>query len=202
MTPQALTGRLARRASLLALAALALHQLRYSLAYGGDAGAALERQGHSYLGDLGAIVVAFAVSLALARLLAATLGRLRPEPAARALPRAALAFAAALLAIFATQELSEGALSAGHPGGLAAVLANGGWLALPLAAALGLLVAIADRLLAGAERRLAEASPRPRLGRARPPVTAAPAGPDLTPLAALCLRFGLARRPPPAPVAS
>jgi hypothetical protein len=196
-----LTGSLARRASLLALGALALHQLRYALAYGDRTSAALASQGHSYLGDLGAIVVAFAASLACARLLAAGFGRLRPGRSARALPRAALALAAALLAIFAAQELSEGALSAGHPGGLAAVAANGGWLALPLALVIGLAAALADRLLAGAERRLVEGARRTRAPRPRPLPAAAPDGPDLVPPASGCLRFGLARRGPPAPAA-
>jgi hypothetical protein len=197
----ALTGCLARRASLLVLGALALHQLRYALAYGDRTSAALASQGHSYLGDLGAVLAAFAASLVCARLLAAALGRLRPAPTGRALPRAALAFAAALLAIFAAQELAEGALSAGHPGGLAAVAANGGWLALPLALAIGLAAALGDRLLAGTERHLVEGARSARAGRRRPPAAAAPGEPDLVPPASGCLRFGLARRGPPAPVA-
>ena len=41
MGPRALAGPLARRASLLALGAFALHQLRYAIAYGGEASAAL-----------------------------------------------------------------------------------------------------------------------------------------------------------------
>ena len=197
----ALTGCLARRASLLVLGALVLHQLRYALAYGDRTSTALASQGHSYLGDVGAILVAFAASLACARLLAAALGRLRPGPSGRALPRAALAFAAALLGIFSAQELTEGALSAGHPGGLAAVAANGGWLALPLALAIGLAAALGDRLLAGAERRLANGARAARAARPRPLAAAAPRGPDLVPPASSCLSFGLARRGPPAPIA-
>jgi hypothetical protein len=196
-----LTGSLARRASLLVLGALALHQLRYALAYGDRTSAALASQGHSYLGDLGPILVAFAASLACARLLAAAFGRLRPGRSGRALPCAALAFAAALLAIFAAQELTEGALSAGHPGGLAAVAANGAWLALPLALVIGLGAALADRLLAGAERRLVEGARGARTVRPRPLAAAAPDGPDLVPPPSGCLRFGLARRGPPAPAA-
>src|SRR5689334_1798670 len=98
MGSSALTGRLARRASLLALGALALHQLRYALAYGGETSSALERQGHSYLGDLGPIVVALALSIVCARLLGAAAGRLpdgrASEPTRR---RATVGCAGALL---------------------------------------------------------------------------------------------------------
>src|SRR5690349_25105059 len=101
MSTSALTGRLARRASLLALGALALHQLRYELAYGGDASSALAHQGHSYLGGLAPILVALAASVVCARLLAAAIGRLESASARPAGRRAEwLAFAAALLAIF------------------------------------------------------------------------------------------------------
>ena len=49
----AMIGRIslrARAAALLPLAALGVHDLRYRLAYGGDAGHELARQGHAYLG--------------------------------------------------------------------------------------------------------------------------------------------------------
>src|SRR5213080_572900 len=145
MGTSALTGRLARRASLLALGTLALHQLRYALAYGGDASSALAHQGHSYLGDVAPLLVALALSLVCARLVAAALGRLGADPD-RSPGRGAetVAFAAALLAIFLAQELTEGVLAAGHPGGLAAVLPHGGVVALPLALAIGAVIAAVD----------------------------------------------------------
>src|SRR5436190_1931943 len=131
MGPRALAGPLARRASLLALGAFALHQLRYSIAYGGDASAELAKQGHSYLGDLAPTLVAVALSVVLARLLAARLGRVgEVRSRSRGLPRQSFALAGALVAIFSAQELTEGALAAGHPGGLAAVAAAGGIVAL------------------------------------------------------------------------
>src|ERR1700716_790313 len=55
MSAPARRGVLIRRLASTALmpaAALAVHQLRYWLAYGGHAGAQLERQGHLYLHSL------------------------------------------------------------------------------------------------------------------------------------------------------
>ena len=203
MSTRALTGRLARRASLLALGALALHQLRYALAYGGGASSALARQGHSYLGDLAPLLVALALSLVCARLLAAAIGRLGAGPARGASWRAEwVAFAAALLAIFSAQELTEGALAAGHPGGLAAVLANGGWIAVPLAFAIAAIVAWADRALSGAERSLLARARRPTRGVRRPDASPLPEAPAVPRLATRTLAFGLARRPPPAPLSA
>jgi hypothetical protein len=188
-----------RATALLALGALAVHELRYALAYGSDAGQALARQGHGYLGELAPALFVLAISAILGRLVAAALGGVREADPARASARhTTLAFAAALLVIFCAQELVEGAVFAGHPGGLAAIFAHGGWLALPLALATGFLAARADRLLAGVERAVA-----PRVaGRRRLPRPGALPGPgaahERRPLAACPLAFGLARRPPPA----
>jgi hypothetical protein len=194
----ALTGRLARRASLLALGALALHQLRYALVYGGRTSAALEHQGHSYLGDLAPLLVALALSLLSARVIAAALGRLRVAGAREPGWRAEWAFfSAALVAIFSAQELVEGALSAGHPGGLAAVFGDGGAVAIPLALAIGALVALLDHFLSRAERSLVARAERDRRPAARPVSLGLPSAPLLAALAARPLAFGLARRPPP-----
>ncbi len=198
MSTRALTGPLARRASLLALGALAVHQLRYALAYGGGASSALARQGHSYLGDLGPILVALALSLVCARLMAAAIGHLGGGSARQAGWRAEwIAFAAALLAIFCAQELTEGVLAAGHPGAVAAVIANGGWLALPLALVVGAIVACADRALSRAERSLVVRAGRPARVPSRPGASPLPEAPAVLSLATRPLAFGLARRPPP-----
>jgi hypothetical protein len=196
MIRRSLSGRAARAGSLLALGALAVHQLRYLLTYGSGADKALAHQGHGYLLDLVPTLVVLALCVLLGRLLASRLGRMRPGGPPR-LRRSALAFSLALLATFALQELLEGMLAAGHPGGAAAVLANGGWLAIPLSFVLGSVAALCDRLLAGAERVLGlqARGRRPRL-RPRPaPTPAVP--PAARPLATLALAFGLARRPPP-----
>ena len=57
----------------------------------------------------------------------------------------------ALLAMFVVQETLEGLLAPGHPAGFAAVFGHGGWLALPLAAAVGALIALALRGAAATE---------------------------------------------------
>lgn len=185
-----------RLASLLVLGAFALHQLRYLLAFGGESAHELADQGHDYL--LSALPLLWALGLAalLATALRARLGaRLRERPT---LHRVAT-YAATLLAIYCGQELLEGALAAGHPAGPAALLAAGGWVALPLALAFGLGVALVVRFLERVEVVLSEhrspgrAARAPRVrGRGLP---AHRANPLLAPLA-----FGLARRPPPTPV--
>ena len=137
-----MTSRL-RATALIAAASLALHQLRYLLA-GGHADAA---GGHAYLpfaGLLAALLLA-AAGAELVRVAARRGGHGpgHPLPFPHAWPLAA----AALLAVFAGQELLEGALSATRAGGLSAVFAEGGWIAAPLAVLLGAIVAGA---LAGA----------------------------------------------------
>jgi hypothetical protein len=202
------TSRTARASSLLSLAALAVHELRYLLTYGDRAGEALANQGHAYLSDLGGAVVTLTMATLLAALFAGALAppACRPDrpagcPPARSVGghtpvRTGLLYALALLAIFCAQELAEGAVAAGHPAGPAAVLGHGGWLALPLALVAGALCSLACLALQGVEQTLARRPPRcaPR----QPPVLAAPhAAPARRSLASLSLAFGFARRPPP-----
>jgi hypothetical protein len=186
----------ARAAALLGLGALALHQLRYLLAFGPASGEALHREGHGYLAQTIPILVALAAAVIAATLL---LGALRGgRRAARSGVWSAFFYAGALLAVFATQELAEGALAPGHPAGIAGLVSGGAWVAAPLALALGAVVAVAERLLDRADAALALAlapgdppRPSPEPG---PPAMAIPR----TPLAAAPLAFGIARRPPPA----
>ena len=194
------TSRTARAASLLSLAALAVHELRYVLAYGDGAGEALASQGHAYLSDLGAALITLILATLLATLLAGVLSpaaRRPDQPVAAALSRTAVLYALATAAIFCAQELTEGAVAAGHPAGLAAVLAHGGWIAMPLALAAGAMCAVASLVLQEVERTLAQGAPT-RQGRAG---LADPAEPHAAParltLASLNLAFGFARRPPP-----
>jgi hypothetical protein len=192
-----------RATSLLALGTLGVHQLRYLLAYGSDAGEALAHQGHGYLTQVAPVLAGLSVAAIAATLIVAALRR-RPPAADGSVPifAATMLFAAGLLAIFSTQELAEGVLAPGHPGGLDAVLANGGWIAAPLALAIGALVALLTRGLEGAERLLTGMlAPRPRQRFRSPPrVAGQPASCERAPLAALTLGFGLARRPPPLPL--
>jgi hypothetical protein len=132
------------RAVLLAPAAFAVHQLRYELAYGAGARLELQRTGHSYLHSVVPwLVAALAVATGgfLARLGSAFAGRTSPRAFSASFATLWLSCTVALLAIFAGQELLEGVFLAGHPAGLAAVAADGGWWALPVAACVGLVLA-------------------------------------------------------------
>jgi hypothetical protein len=198
------TSRTARVAALLSLGSLAVHELRYLLAYGDRAGQALAEQGHGYLSDLGGALAALGLGVLLATLFAGALSPpARRERASRsaALVGKAARYAIALAAIFCVQELAEGMLTAGHPEGPAAILANGGWMAMPLAVAAGALCSLVCLALAQVESTVA------RVIRAnRPPRRpGAPAQriPALTGLSPALLELGLAApsRAPPPPLA-
>jgi hypothetical protein len=201
MTGPRFTGGAARAIALLSLGALAVHELRYLVAYGNDADAALASQGHAYLSEFSGL----AVGLGLSLLLGSALGRARLTPARTGGrpglgPTAAL-YGGAIVAIFCAQESAEGALFAGHAAGLAAPVANGGWIALPLAILAGLLCALAARALERVDDALAAPS-RSRVTIPRPSGVAAPnQAPARIALGCLALAFGLARRPPPLPSA-
>lgn len=176
-----------RTAGLLVTGAVAVHELRY-LAAGsaGDPGA-----GHGYLPAAGLLSTVL-LGLACAQLAsiverARRTGSVGRSPGA---PRNAGFLATWLLAtlalalIFHAQELLEGALARGREPGLGGLWVGGGWMALPISAAVGALLALA---LAGARTALAavargarRAAPRRRLPRqARPASVHRPAGPPL-----------------------
>ncbi len=153
-------GRLALRATAaLAVGTFALHQLRYALGYGDAAMQTLAAHGHGYLAlvtPLIALLVAVAAGQFLAQLARARGG----GDVAGGSGRLGCVWAAAAAVLFATYaglELLEGALSPAHPGGVEAVLGGGGWWALPLSVAIGLLVALAMR---GADACIALAAAR------------------------------------------
>jgi hypothetical protein len=182
-----------RLAAILALGAFALHQLRYLIAYGDSASSELAHQGHGYLAGAVPVLVVFGVSTMIATLIRGWRGaELSGAPFTRRLATLALA----LLAIYALQESAEGLLAAGHPGGIDALLADGGWLALPLALAIGALSALLVRALDRVE--VAIHSRRERRQVSRPPrVGGHTSAYNPTKLASTPLAFGLARRPPP-----
>jgi hypothetical protein len=101
-----------------------------------------------------------------------------------------------LLAMYSLQESLEGALATGHPGGLAGVFGHGGWVAIPLSAAVGLALALALRG-AGRAAELLDGGRTPR-----PPLPGAP--PTLGAIRFLLMRRELrlapasARAPPAA----
>jgi hypothetical protein len=187
------TAHRVRLAAILALGAFALHQLRYLIAFGGSSSAELAHQGHRYMSELLAPMAVLIFAAALATLIRGTEG----ESAARApLARRIAVFAGALLAIYLGQESLEGLIVAGHPAG-AAVLAHAGWIAIPLALAIGVLSALLAHILERVEHVIAVVHAE-RRQRSRAPSSRGRALParglrlPSTPLA-----FGLARRPPP-----
>jgi hypothetical protein len=198
-------GSLPRSAALIALAALAVHQLRYGLAYGSKAHAELAAQGHTYLLHSLPVLIGLGVATLAAGLLRAALGttpggavgstgwrsRMPVSAAARA-----LLYAASIASAFAIQETVEGLLFAGHASGIAAVFGNGGWLALPLALVCGAICTLLDGGLAKLESLVARRPPASM--RPRAPRSCGAAAQRAAPhLASLPLAFGLARRPPP-----
>jgi hypothetical protein len=157
---------LARQASgrglvLLPAGALVVHQLRYTLTYGSQATNQLADQGHAYLGSL----VPWIVLLAAAGL-GGFVSRLAhawhsggAQPRALPLFRLWATTGAGLVAIYSLQELLEGLLAQGHPGGLTGIYGHGGWWAIPAAAA----VALVTVLLLRVAHTLVRLAARPRV---------------------------------------
>lgn len=188
-----------RAGALLAASALALHELRYLIGYGDASGRAAADQGHSYLPAAGALV-ALLLALAGAQLARSLVAAMRgageergPTPFWIAWPLASIA----LLGVYCGQELTEGFLTSGHPGGLAALAGHGGAVVVPLSIAFGFVVALALRgaraAIAAVASRRPGALPHPRRGLA----LARPAAAPLVAPASVIAR-NLAGRAPPA----
>ncbi|HEX4008431.1 MAG TPA: hypothetical protein VHX62_00400 [Solirubrobacteraceae bacterium] len=179
------------QAALLPPAALAVHELRYILAFGPRAGLELQRQGHSYLHSVVpwiVLVAALVVGGFLRALGRAFSGQTSASRLTISLAGLWLICTGSLVAIYAGQELLEGVLAAGHPGGLVGVFGYGGWWAIPAAACVGLVLAT---VFHGAPWVLTEVAQRH--ARSRPAVRRRPA-PAPRPL-----RFAV---PAPAPLAA
>ena len=154
-----------RLAAILALGAFALHQLRYLIA-GSSSSGEVAQAGHRYMADLLPPIAVLVLAAAVATLIRGTEGA---SPSGTPLGRRIAVFAGALLAIFVGQECLEGIIGAGHPAGPAALAANGGWLALPLALGIGALSALLAKALESVERAIAVV--HAELVRSRPPVS-------------------------------
>jgi hypothetical protein len=186
-----------RLAGVIAPAALVLHELRYLIGFGHHAHEALAERGHAYL-PLAGGVAGLMLALAAAQLIVA-LDRARRTARAEEPPglvQVWIVLAVALLGVYTGQELLEAALTAGRDVSAAAVLADGGWSALPLALAIGALAAL---LVHGAGRRVALVArcARPRPARPTPLNPRRRVAPVLTPTSVIARH--LAGRAPPAP---
>jgi hypothetical protein len=192
-------GRGLARALVVPAAAMAVHQLRYQLAFGGGAGMELQRQGHAYLHSLvpwAVLGLGLAVGAFLSAVGRALAGQTSASRYGISLLGLWLICSACLITIYAGQELLEGLVATGHPAGVAGVFGYGGWWAVPAAVCVGLVLAA---LLHGARWVLEEVAGR----RGRPalrPATPAnrrsrPADIDLPRLAPLAL--GWCGRGPP-----
>ena len=152
------------RVALLPAAAIAVHQLRYQLAYGSQAGLVLRETGHSYLHSVVPWLVAL-IGLAMGSFLLragrACTGRTSPRGFSLSFGALWLLCTVSLVAIFACQETLEGLFATGHPGGWAAVFGDGGWWAVPVAAGVGLVLAAVFHTARWAIRQLARRQRRP-----------------------------------------
>lgn len=187
-----------RALALIAVAAVAVHELRFAVGFGG-ADEHLARDEHAYLA-LGASLAAVILLVALG-LFAHTLREARRTGVAAAseptsFVRTWLWASGALVTIYTGQELLEPAFSADHPAGLAGVLGHAGWTAVIFAFLLGAVVAL---LLRGARAAVVRAATRS--GRRRPPRRSSPtfAAPITDPgwASAPPLALHLAGRAPP-----
>jgi len=187
-----------RAAAVMTAAALGVHELRYLIGYGGDAGSTLSAQGHWYLAFAGVAAAGLLAAATVALIVAMTRAQRTGERDGEGLPFGVLWLSASigLALIYCSQELLEGVLASGHPVGLAGVLSAGGWTAFPIALGFGLLVALllrgADAVIASAGRR--SAKPGETSSAARP---SRPHRPALPPPASV-LALNLAGRAPPA----
>jgi hypothetical protein len=179
------------RVGLVPAAALAVHQLRFVLAFGGSTGRELALQGHSYFHSLVPwIVLSLAVAAggfirAVGRAMA---GQRSASRYALSLTGLWLLCSGCLLAIYVTQECLEGVVLSGHPAGLAGIFGYGGWWSIPAALCVGLVLAA---IFHGARWALDEVARRSTAAvTRRPPHALAPAHPvdavlpRLAPLAA------------------
>ncbi len=187
------------RAAVVPAAAIAVHQLRYWLAFGSSAGIELQRQGHSYLHSVAPwimVALAWAAGAFLSAVGRAMNGHTSAPRYGLSLVALWLICAASLVAIYSGQEFLEGLLATGHPAGLVGIFGYGGWWAIPAALCIGLVLAA---LLHGARWVLHEVAARHARGaRAPSPAGSAlprPADVSLPRLAPLAL--GWCGRGPP-----
>ena len=148
---------------LVPAAAFAVHQLRYSLAYGSRANTELAAQGHSYMHSLVPwLILTLGIGFsAFIRRAAVAAGTGDPGRFHRRSPGTLWAGTTlGLLAIYSVQESLEELLASGHPNGFAGVFGHGGWWAIPVSAAVALIVVALLRLGRSLLRAAASFAPR------------------------------------------
>jgi hypothetical protein len=166
------------------IAALAVHQLRYLLAYGPKGSSELAETGHSYLNSLTpwlVLVLALGIGTFLARLGRAWRSGNAHRSRQRHFIALWLAASAGLVMIYAGQEFLEGLFATGHPAGLVGIFGDGGLWALPAALAIGAVLALVVRGGHAALELAARLSRRAPRARARPAPAYPPAAPLLRP---------------------
>jgi hypothetical protein len=144
------------------VAAFAVHQLRFVLAFGSGAGAELKETGHSYFHSVVPwimLLVGISVGAFLWSLGRAATGRRSTSASKRGISFLTLWFvcASCLLAIYCTQEFLEGLLATGHPTGIEGIFGFGGLWSIPAAIGVGLVLAT---LVHGASWTLEQVSRR------------------------------------------
>ena len=160
--------RLVARAGLVPVAAFAVHQLRFLLAFGSGAGAELADTGHSYLHSVVPwimLLVGLSVGAFLWSLGRAASGKRSASGRGLSFLAVWVACAICLLAIYSTQEFLEGLFATGHPTGIEGIFGFGGLWAIPSAAGVGLVLAT---ILHGADWTLEQVSRRLGLGLTAP----------------------------------
>jgi hypothetical protein len=121
-------------------AVLAVHQLRYLIAFGSHAGSALSARGDRYVATaavVAATLLVISLGVGLARLVVAWRGRGDLDFAQAPWWLVWLGLTVLLLAGFCALEGLEVALEPHHTGGLVGIFADGGLWALPAAAFVG-----------------------------------------------------------------
>jgi hypothetical protein len=149
-------------ALVLPAAVLAVHQLRYLLAYGSHAAAQLSARGDHYVSTatlIAGTLVAIALAFGVLRLMATWRGRSQVELVRAPLWLLWLGLTLVLLAGFCAVEGLEMVFEPHHPAGLAAIWGSGGWWAVPAAAFIAALMALLVHggrvlLVVAARRRL------------------------------------------------
>ncbi len=188
------------------LCALAVHQLRYYLAFGAGTRARLAHDGHSYLSNIEPFAL-LATAVAIGALIGALARHWRSPATARAALNTPLVrrravvrlwavCAVTLLAIYCAQELFEGLFAPGHPAGLEGIFGHGGWIAVPAAIATGAALALTLRVAEAVIGLVAR-----RVSRRRLPASGAGARADPGAGARLAPRAAVRRQRRPRPTA-